>query len=104
MTAYPKINGEHADPSRLLVHDILRREWCYNGFVMSDWGGLNDIVPSILATTALEMPRPPLWYGKALLKAGKAEHVFETEHIDPGVRRLLVLLRKTRALISEREN
>ncbi|KAH7187184.1 beta-glucosidase [Fusarium oxysporum] len=92
MTAYPKINGTHVDASRNLVHDILREEWNYGGLVMSDWGGLNSTVDSIRATTDLEMPGPPLRYGKALMKAVESGHISETQHVDPSVQRLLRLL------------
>lgn len=92
MTAYPKINGVHADMSQALVRNILRDEWGYHGLVMSDWGGLNDTVGSILATTDLEMPGPPLRYGESLTKAVKQGLVSESKHVDPSVRRLLVLL------------
>jgi len=92
MTAYPKINGKHVDMSMHIVHDVLRQEWGFGNLVMSDWGGLNDTVESILATTDLEMPGPPIRYGKALSAAIRAGHVSEREHIDPSVRRLLGLL------------
>lgn len=104
MTAYPKINGEHADTSRFLVYDILRREWGYDGLVMSDWGGLNSTVDSIRATTDLEMPGPPLRYGKALLKAVESGAVSEEEHINPSVERLLRLLARAQLLDSPQQN
>ncbi|KAF7554849.1 hypothetical protein G7Z17_g2585 [Cylindrodendrum hubeiense] len=94
MTAYPKINGKHADTSRFLVHDILRKEWGYEGLVMSDWGGLNSTVESILATTDLEMPGPPLRYGTALMEAVQRGEVSESQDVDPSVKRLLQLLTK----------
>jgi beta-glucosidase len=102
MTAYPKINGTHVDASRHLVHDILREEWNYQGLVMSDWGGLNSTVDSIQATTDLEMPGPPLRYGKALMKAVESGHVSETQHVDPSVQRLLRLLNQFHCLDSIR--
>ncbi|KAI8252136.1 Beta-glucosidase B, partial [Colletotrichum sp. SAR11_239] len=104
MTAYPKINGEHADRSRFLVHDILRQEWGYGGLVMSDWGGLNSTIDSILATTDLEMPGPPLRYGKALLKAVESGAVSEEKHINPSVERLLRLLARAQLLDSPQHN
>lgn len=58
MTAYPKINGEHADTSRFLVHDVLRKEWGYDGVVISDWGGLNSTVGSTRATHRSRNARP----------------------------------------------
>ncbi|KAH8654795.1 glycoside hydrolase superfamily, partial [Ilyonectria robusta] len=94
MTAYPKINGKHADTSQSLVRDILRREWGFEELVMSDWGGLNDTVESLRATTDLEMPGPPLRYGDALARAAREGTVSEAEHIDPSVIRLLRLLDK----------
>ncbi|KAH9226915.1 glycoside hydrolase family 3 protein [Colletotrichum gloeosporioides 23] len=104
MTAYPKINGEHADTSRFLVYDVLRQEWGYDGLVMSDWGGLNSTVDSIRATTDLEMPGPPLRYGKALLKAVESGAVSEEEHINPSVERLLRLLARAQLLDSPQQN
>ncbi|KAF4917987.1 Exo-alpha-(1-_6)-L-arabinopyranosidase [Colletotrichum viniferum] len=96
MTAYPKINGEHADTSRFLVYDILRQEWGYDGLVMSDWGGLNSTVDSIHATTDLEMPGPPLCYGKALLKAVESGAVSEEEHVNSeAASQGIVLLKNT---------
>ncbi|KAE9578449.1 Beta-glucosidase B [Colletotrichum fructicola] len=104
MTAYPKINGEHADTSRFLVYDILRQEWGYDGLVMSDWGGLNSTIDSIRATTDLEMPGPPLRYGKALLRAVESGAVSEEEHINPSVERLLRLLARAQLLDSPQQN
>lgn len=98
MTAYPKINGEHADTSRFLVHDVLRKEWGYDGVVISDWGGLNSTVGSIRATTDLEMPGPPLRYGKALEAAVKFGLVSEAEDVTPSVRRVLALLDRAELL------
>lgn len=91
MTAYPKINGKHVDMSEHIVKNILRQEWGFDDLVMSDWGGLNDTVESIRATTDLEMPGPPIRYGKALAAAVRSGKVSEEEHIDPSIRRLLTL-------------
>ncbi|KAJ0383288.1 hypothetical protein COL922a_010799 [Colletotrichum nupharicola] len=101
---YPKINGEHANTSRFLVYDILRQEWGYDGLVMSDWGGLNSTIDSIRATTDLEMPGPPLRYGKALLKAAQSGAVSEEEHINPSVEILLRLLARAQLLDSPQQN
>ena len=92
MTAYPKINGEHADCSPFLVDDILRKEWGFKGLVMSDWGGLNDTVDSIVAGTDVEMPGPPIRYGHALLAAVKEGKVSETAHLDAAACNILHVL------------
>lgn len=41
---------------KYLIHHVLRKKLGYKGVVMTDWGGLNDKVTSIMATNDLEMP------------------------------------------------
>ncbi|KUI62396.1 Thermostable beta-glucosidase B [Cytospora mali] len=103
MAAYPKINGHHADCSTFLLQDILKKEWGFDGLVMSDWGGTNDTVESILAGTDLEMPGPPIRYGKALVEAVKAGKVSEKDHLNASVMRLLRLLERAGLLDPERK-
>ena len=38
MTGYNKVNGEYAGGNRVLIEDILKGAWRYQGWVMSDWG------------------------------------------------------------------
>ncbi|ETS79302.1 hypothetical protein PFICI_09155 [Pestalotiopsis fici W106-1] len=104
MTAYPKINGEHADCNTFLLRQVLRGEWGFDNLVMCDWGGLNDTVKSITAGTDLEMPGPAIRYGDALLDAVKRGHVSEKEHIDAAVGRLLRLLDCLELLTPASEN
>ncbi|EFX02203.1 beta-glucosidase [Grosmannia clavigera kw1407] len=101
MAAYPRINGAHADASRPLLDDVLRRAWHFDRLVMSDWGGLNDTVDSLVAGTDLEMPGPPIRYGQPLLAAVQAGRV--TEHqLDQSVRRVLELVARAGALQTEK--
>lgn len=44
MTSYNGINGVHTSSRRDLVTDLLRGEWGFTGFVMTDWGTLSDKV------------------------------------------------------------
>ena len=44
MSSYNKLNGEHAANNRELLHEILRVDWGFNGFVVSDWFGSHDTV------------------------------------------------------------
>lgn len=66
MSAYNIVNGSHMDMNNLL-QKTLRDEWGFKGLVMSDWGGTNSTVESVLAGCDLEMPGPPEKRGKLLL-------------------------------------
>ncbi|MGN0294277.1 MAG: glycoside hydrolase family 3 C-terminal domain-containing protein [Lachnospiraceae bacterium] len=56
MCSYNRVNGLHASENRWLLTDILRKEWGFDGYVMSDWGAVRDRVDGILAGLDLEMP------------------------------------------------
>lgn len=60
MTSYNKINGVYCNENRALIEDTLRKRWGFKGFVVSDWGGVNDRVASVKAGADLEMPSFPL--------------------------------------------
>ena len=42
MGAYNKYKGEHCCHNRYLLNDILKRDWAFDGVVVSDWGGTHD--------------------------------------------------------------
>lgn len=56
MCSYNRINGIYASENKRYLTDILREEWGYEGYVMSDWGAVNDRVKAIEAGLDLEMP------------------------------------------------
>ncbi len=58
MSSYNRINGVYASENKTYLTDILRKEWGFDGFVMTDWGACNDAVQSIIAGLDLEMPGP----------------------------------------------
>ncbi len=57
MSAYNSVNGEWCGQSRALLNDVLRGEWGFDGFVISDWiFGLRDAATSIATGLDIEMP------------------------------------------------
>lgn len=57
MSAYNSVNGEWCGQSHQLLRDVLRDEWGFEGFVISDWIlGLRDAGPSVTAGLDIEMP------------------------------------------------
>ena len=71
MTSYNQVNGEYANESMHLLKEILRGDWNYDGFVVSDWGGANDHVTAVKAGSDLEMPAPGLGSARELVEAVK---------------------------------
>ena len=56
MCSYNKVNGTYASESKKLLTDILRTEWGFDGFTVTDWGACNNHVAGVLAGLDLEMP------------------------------------------------
>lgn len=56
MCAYNKLNGVYCAENPYLLTDVLRRDWGFQGFVVSDWGAVNDRPTGVAAGLNLEMP------------------------------------------------
>lgn len=56
MNSYNRINGTYLCESREMLTGILRDEWGFDGYVMTDWGAMNDRVAALQAGCELEMP------------------------------------------------
>ena len=57
MCSYNKINGTYSSENPWLLTDVLRKEWGFDGIVVTDWGACNDHVKGVEAGLELEMPR-----------------------------------------------
>ena len=88
MTSYNQVNGEYANENTHLLREILRGEWGYEGFVVSDWSGANDHVAAVKAGSDLEMPAPGLWSARELVEAVNSGKLSE-EDVDARVDELL---------------
>jgi beta-glucosidase len=88
MGAYGRVNGDHCCESKTLLNDILREEWGFEGFTMSDFlGGVRSTEKAIQAGMDIEMP-VPAYYGRSLLRAVQEGKVPE-ETVNTSVLRIL---------------
>lgn len=87
MSAYNKIRGHYCAENDYLLNKILRDEWGFKGFVMSDWGGTHSTVNSALNGLDVEMGTK-LFFNNKLLEAVKKGDV-PVSVIDEKVRRIL---------------
>jgi len=97
MTAYNRLNGPHCSEHHQLITEILRGEWGYEGFVLTDWLSAGSTAGSSSAGLDLEMPGPGAFYGKLLGAAVVAGDVPEAE-LDEHVTHLLQVFDRIGAL------
>lgn len=93
MCSYNKINGVFSSENKKLLTDILRNEWGFNGFVMSDWGAVNDRVKGLEAGLDLEMPSSGGVNDKLIVKA-VTDGILDEKVLDTTVERLLKIIFK----------
>ncbi len=96
MCSYNKINGTYAAENHWLLTEILRDEWGYEGFVVSDWGAVHDRVEALKAGLDLEMPGPRERRVKAVVDAVRSGKLDE-KVLDEAVRRVLEIVFKAAA-------
>jgi beta-glucosidase len=88
MGAYNKYEGDHCCESHFLLEEVLREDWSFRGFTISDFiYGIRDTAKAIEAGMDVEMPMP-VKYQKNLLKAVRSGKVSE-KFIDRSVKRIL---------------
>lgn len=98
MSSYNRINGVYANENPHLLQEILRDEWGFDGFVVSDWGASNDHVAGVAAGSHLEMPSTGGDSDEELIAAVKAGKISE-ELIDRRVDELLDVVLSTRKAV-----
>lgn len=91
MAAYNKINGRHCAEDRWLLTDVLRKQWGFEGFVMSDWGAVSDRPMGIKAGLDLEMPASNGSGEKEIVKAVKSGRLTMSA-LDKCVKRILQIV------------
>lgn len=88
MASYNKINGEYATANHYLLTQILKKDWGFNGLVMSDWGAVHSTIPVVNSGLDLEMPTGYYLNEHTLMPAVKAGQVTDST-INDHVRRIL---------------
>lgn len=79
MCAYNAVNGEFCSENKMLLTDVLRKKWGFNGFVVTDWGAAKDVVKGIKAGLNLVMPGGYGTHEAALKAALESKAVTEAE-------------------------
>ena len=100
MTSYNLINGTYANENAHLLQDILRKDWGFDGAVVTDWGGSNDHALGVKNGSTLEMPCPGGDSIRELMKAVKDDKVTEAD-LDARLDELLELVLSTHAAVEK---
>ncbi|MDR1801093.1 MAG: beta-glucosidase [Lachnospiraceae bacterium] len=94
MCSYNSVNGVLMSENKLLLTDVLRGEWGFDGLVMTDWGAIRDKVKGVIAGCDLEMPGDVTYNKTRLLNAMKNDTEV-SKSVETSVRRVLSLVDKT---------
>ena len=88
MCSYNKINGVYAAENHKYLTETLRDKWGFDGYVMSDWGAVNNRVEDLKAGLDLEMPSSNGVNDKLIVGAVESGELSE-EVLDTAVERIL---------------
>jgi beta-glucosidase len=94
MCAYNKLNGEYCSEHHGLLVDLLKNEWGFKGFVVSDWGAVHDRPASLRGGLDLEMPGPQAGRVQAVVDAVRSGALDEAA-LNESVRRILRIVQKS---------
>ena len=90
MCSYNRINGVYASEDPWLLTEVLRNEWGFEGYVMSDWGAVSDRVEGVAAGLDLEMPSSG-GINDAKIVAAVREGQLDEAIVDQAVERILTI-------------
>jgi len=92
LTAYNRVNGDYCAQNAPVLTDILRHEWRYGGFTVSDWFGTHAGAESLNAGLDLEMPGPARFMGTKLRDAA-ADGTVGVNRVEEAVDRIQIAAR-----------
>lgn len=87
MCSYNRVNGDYACENKYLLTDLLKKDWNFKGFVLSDWGGTHSAAKASAAGLDHEEPAE-IFYGDEFKKAVVAGKIPKSE-LDDHVHRIL---------------
>jgi len=93
MCSYNKINGTYASENHRFLTEVLRDEWAFDGFVVSDWGAVSDRVAGVAAGLDLEMPTSGGVNDRKIVEAVKSGKLQEAV-VDEAVKRILTIVER----------
>ncbi|KIX95106.1 uncharacterized protein Z520_09022 [Fonsecaea multimorphosa CBS 102226] len=96
MASYNRLNGLHVTESPQLLEQILRREWGWDGVIISDWFATYSTSEALNAGLDLEMPGKTEWRGKLIMRALHSGKL-EAPVLQQRARHILNFVEKTRA-------
>lgn len=91
MCSYNKLGGTYASENKKLLTDILRDEWGFDGFTVTDWGACNDHVAGVMAGLDLEMPSTSDASDKLLANAVREGRIPESA-VDQAAERIVSII------------
>ena len=91
MCAYNRLNGRYGSENHWLLNDVLKGEWGFEGFVVSDWGAVHNRVAALKAGLDLEMPGPKPTRVNAVVEAVRNGDLDEAI-LDEAVGRILTIV------------
>lgn len=100
MNSYNKINGVYSSQNNWLQEEVLRKEWGFDGLIVTDWGSSVDRIKGIKAGTDLEMPSSCDINSKKIIEAIESGELDEND-LDKCVDRIIELVEKSKPVLKK---
>ncbi|WP_029034431.1 glycoside hydrolase family 3 C-terminal domain-containing protein [Salinimicrobium terrae] len=103
MGAYNRLRGDYLNENEYMLQEVLRDEWGFKGFVVSDWAAIHSTVKALKAGADVEMgtnaPFEEYYFAQPLIEAVKSGELSEDE-VNESVRRVLRVMYNIKAIDS----
>jgi beta-glucosidase len=88
MCSYNHVNGDYACENDYTLNQVLKKDWGFQGFVLSDWGGTHSTVKAALAGLDMDQPGDDNYFSDPLKAAVQGGQVSEAR-LDEMVHRIV---------------